>query len=503
MTAAAGPSPSSKPLRGASDGRAAALFLLPNILGVIVFTAFPVLFSLAMAFTNWDLKQHNQFSDDPIRVVGLRNFADLLTEGQFLRFLGNTLFFMIGIPLGIAGSLGAALLLIGDPRPGRGRPMAMLLASAGLGFGTLLLVMAGLGTTAMSLLLVGLFATILLAGTAAGSTWYRTLFYTPHFVTGVPTFILWKKLYNPQTGPINTALTPALGVLSDATNALPTVLVQAGSYALLAGVLLAFWFGLSRLRSWWNGGDLAPVSAALGLSLLLVPVVVGTTWDARPAGFGWLLPIGAAVALIIEGFRVTRPFRRPAERDEGIGDAAMVGSLLMIAQFVCLGLAAVVFALPSMAADGLEPPRWLSDLYWAKPALMIMGFWAALGSNTMLLYLAALTNVPKDLYEAADLDGARPVSRFWNVTWPQLAPTTFFVLVMGMIGGLQGGFEMAKVMTAGGPAGATTTLSYFIYTEGFATGRLGFASAVAWALFALVFGVTLVNWKFGNRYVNE
>ena len=84
-----------------------------------------------------------------------------------------------------------------------------------------------------------------------------------------------------------------------------------------------------------------------------------------------------------------------------------------------------------------------------------------------------------------------------------MAPTTFFVLVMGTIGGLQGGFEMARVMTAGGPAGATTTLSYFIYVEGFATGRLGFASAVAWALFALVFGVTLVNWKFGNRYVNE
>ncbi len=89
------------------------------------------------------------------------------------------------------------------------------------------------------------------------------------------------------------------------------------------------------------------------------------------------------------------------------------------------------------------------------------------------------------------------------MTWPQLAPTSFFILVMSVIGGLQGGFEMAKVMTGGGPAGATTTLSYFIYIEGFETGRLGFASAVAWALFALILGITAINWRFGNRRVND
>ena len=84
---------------------------------------------------------------------------------------------------------------------------------------------------------------------------------------------------------------------------------------------------------------------------------------------------------------------------------------------------------------------------------MFVSFWGAVGSNTMLLYLAALTNVPGELYEAADIDGARPFDRFWNVTWPQLAPTTFFVVVMSMIGGLQGGFEMVRTMTSGGPAG--------------------------------------------------
>ena len=131
-----------------------------------------------------------------------------------------------------------------------------------------------------------------------------------------------------------------------------------------------------------------------------------------------------------------------------------------------------------MAIDGLEAPKWIADYHWAKPSLMIMMFWGAIGSNNMLLYLAALTNVPGELYEASDIDGANRFQRFWHVTWPQLAPTTFFILVMSTIGGLQGGFEMAKTMTEGGPAGATTTLSYFIYMEGFETGRLSFAAAV-------------------------
>jgi multiple sugar transport system permease protein len=127
------------------------------------------------------------------------------------------------------------------------------------------------------------------------------------------------------------------------------------------------------------------------------------------------------------------------------------------------------------------------------------GALGAIGSNNMLLYLAALTNIPQDLYEAAEIDGASPLETFWNVTWPQLAPTTFFIFIMSLIYGLQGGMEMAKTMTEGGPAGSTTTLSYFIYTEGFETGRLGYASAISWALFLLVFSVTMVNWKFGNK----
>ncbi len=135
----------------------------------------------------------------------------------------------------------------------------------------------------------------------------------------------------------------------------------------------------------------------------------------------------------------------------------------------------------------------------ARDAIIFMGIWMGIGGNNMLLYLAALTNVPPELTEAAEIDGANSLQTFRYIVWPQLAPTTFFILVMSFIGGLQGGFEQARVMTNGGPAGTTTTLSYHIYTKAFEEFQIGYASAVSWALFALIFVLTLINWRFGNR----
>jgi len=138
----------------------------------------------------------------------------------------------------------------------------------------------------------------------------------------------------------------------------------------------------------------------------------------------------------------------------------------------------------------------------ARDAIVIMGIWATVGGNNMLLYLAGLSNVPQDLYEAAMIDGAGRWRTFWNVSWPQLAPTTFFILIMSVIGGLQGGFEQARVMTEGRPADTTVTLGYYIFREGFEEFRLGYASAVAWMLFLMIFVTTLVNWRFGSRQIN-
>ncbi len=179
-------------------------------------------------------------------------------------------------------------------------------------------------------------------------------------------------------------------------------------------------------------------------------------------------------------------------------------------------------ALPFLAGLAeAQPPEWLASTrnlfalrpnavgvdaaQWglgARDAIIFMGVWTAVGGGNMLLYLAGISNIAPELYEAAEIDGAGRWAKFRHVTWPQLAPTTFFIVIMSFIAGLQGGFEQARVMTLGGPAGTTTTLAYYIYIKAFEEFQIGYASAVAWVLFSIVFAITLVNWRFGSRYVN-
>jgi len=158
----------------------------------------------------------------------------------------------------------------------------------------------------------------------------------------------------------------------------------------------------------------------------------------------------------------------------------------------------------ALAVLGITGPDWLNSTTWAKPALMIVGIWAAAGGYNMIIYLAALQGIPPQLYEAAAIDGAGAWQRFRHVTWPMLAPTTFFIFTMGMIGGFQGGFNAAYIMTQGGPGGSTTTISYYIYNTAY-TGNLqmGYGCAIAWVLFFLVFAVTLLNWRYGGRSATE
>lgn len=145
---------------------------------------------------------------------------------------------------------------------------------------------------------------------------------------------------------------------------------------------------------------------------------------------------------------------------------------------------------------------WLTSTRWAKPALVIMSVWQGVGGVSMLLYLAALQDVPRQLYEAAEIDGAGPWRRFWAITWPMVSPTTFFIFITSIIAGFQGGFMAAYVMTDGGPAGATTTLEYYIYNNAYEWFRMGYASAVAWLLFLIILAVTLVNWRYGGKRVH-
>ncbi|MDO8525033.1 MAG: sugar ABC transporter permease [Candidatus Omnitrophota bacterium] len=144
---------------------------------------------------------------------------------------------------------------------------------------------------------------------------------------------------------------------------------------------------------------------------------------------------------------------------------------------------------------------WLTSIGWAKPSLMMMGLWVMAGGYNMILFLAALQGVPREVYEAAEIDGAGSWEKFWSVTWPMISPTTFFVSVMAVIGGFQGGFMQAYVMTGGGPEHSTTTLEYLIYNHLYSWQHVGYAAAIAWFVFVVVFIVTVFNWRFGGKLV--
>jgi multiple sugar transport system permease protein len=142
-----------------------------------------------------------------------------------------------------------------------------------------------------------------------------------------------------------------------------------------------------------------------------------------------------------------------------------------------------------LAHVGVHPIDWLGDPRWAMPAIIVMATWKNFGYN-MLICIAGLQSIPRDLYEAAELDGARAWQRFRNITLPMLGPTLFFVAIVTMIGYLQL-FSEPYVMTRGGPLRATTSLVLYMYEEGFRWWRLGVAAAIAFLLFVLIllFGV--------------
>lgn len=275
-------------------------FLAPNITGFLVFTLIPVFASFMLAFCQWDII-------NPAKFVGLGNFLQLLVDKDFWRYFYNTLFFMLGIPLGMAASLGLALLI--------SKPLR-------------------------------------------GVTFFRTVFFLPVVCSMVAVALLWRWIYNPDFGLLNSFL-KALGV----TN----------------------------------------------------------------------------------------------------------------------------------------PPQWLSSTFWAKPAIMLMGVWQGAGYN-MLLYLAALQGIPRTYYEAAEIDGASKTQQFFHITWPLLGPTNFFMVIMGVIGGFQT-FGQIFVMTQGGPAGSTTTIVYYIYNNAFQWFKMGYASAIAWFLFLMMFLVTVLQWRYAGEKV--
>ncbi|MFD4902904.1 carbohydrate ABC transporter permease [Streptomyces sp. NPDC058411] len=144
-----------------------------------------------------------------------------------------------------------------------------------------------------------------------------------------------------------------------------------------------------------------------------------------------------------------------------------------------------------LAFLGVDGPAWLSSTTWALPSVIVVGIWQGIGMK-MLIYLAALQSLPRELYEAASVDGASRVRQFFSITLPLLKPATFFVLITSMISAFQS-FDQIYILTDGGPANSTTMMTYEIYKSAFREFRVGYASAQSLVLFVLLMGFTLVN----------
>jgi multiple sugar transport system permease protein len=148
---------------------------------------------------------------------------------------------------------------------------------------------------------------------------------------------------------------------------------------------------------------------------------------------------------------------------------------------------------------GIDGPKWLQNPHSALPAIAIMSIWKNAGYN-MMIFLAGLSNIPKDYYEAARLDGSSAWNRFLHITLPMLSPVTFFVLVVTTIGAFQV-FEQTFVMTNGGPGVSTLTLSYYIWQTAFRFFNLGGASALGYLFFLLVLAVTALQFLARKKWV--
>lgn len=147
-----------------------------------------------------------------------------------------------------------------------------------------------------------------------------------------------------------------------------------------------------------------------------------------------------------------------------------------------------------------SPPGWLVSSDWALVSLIIVSVWKMSGYY-MILFLAGLQGIPAELYEAAKIDGAGAIHRFWKVTLPMLAPVTFLVMITCIIS-LFKSFDLVYVMTEGGPGRATTVLVYDIFSQAFRNSNFGYASAEAMVLFAIVMIITLIQFKGEKKWVN-
>ncbi|MGE5598540.1 MAG: carbohydrate ABC transporter permease [Bacteroidota bacterium] len=264
-------------------------------------------------------------------------------------------------------------------------------------------------------------------------------------------------------------------------------------------------------------GALGPMLASLAISF--------TKWDVivRPVFVGWQnyvklaadplfiksmintayftavsVPLGMAASLLIallmnqklKGILLYRTaFFTPVVTS--VTAVALVWSWIFSSDFGLLNYILGLLHLPGV--------NWLSSTTWAMPAVILVSIWWGLGYD-MVIFLAGLQGIPDIYYEAAKIDGAGPGRQFLYITLPLMTPYIFFVLIMSLISSLQV-FTQCYMMTKGGPANATLTIFYYLYKNGFMYFKMGYASAMAYILFIVIFVLSWLSFKLQDRWV--
>jgi len=147
-----------------------------------------------------------------------------------------------------------------------------------------------------------------------------------------------------------------------------------------------------------------------------------------------------------------------------------------------------------------NPPAWLADPSFSLISVMIIMIWAGVGFE-MIIFMAGLQNISKDLYEAADIDGASKIRQFFKITIPLLSPTTFFLLITGIVGSFKV-FDLIMILTNGGPAGSTSVIVFYLYEVAFIQLKSGYASALGIMLLIIILAITVIQWIGQKKWVN-
>ncbi len=261
----------------------------------------------------------------------------------------------------------------------------------------------------------------------------------------------------------------------------------------LVPILYALYLSLFR----WN--LLKDTKPFVGLGNYVETLRDGAFWNAmgNSARFAAAaVPLGMLVALLIAML--------VAQKLRGVGFFRTLFYIPAVSSGVAVSMLWIYVYLPesglintASAVFGIPSIDFLNKEEWAMWALVFMAMWTGLGPK-MIIYVAGLLGIPESLYEAASLDGASPLRRFWNVTLPMLAPTTLFVLVTSTIGAFQL-FTPIYMMTKGGPNDSTNVIGYHIYREAWQKFHAGSAAAQSFVLLVVIAGVAFLQFKLMKR----